>query len=451
MKKYKSYSTYKHSGVEWLGDIPKHWQLRRLKFVCTVNPPKSEISSLQNDIEVSFCPMELVGNGTISTESKKLLGEVRQGFTYFRDGDVVIAKISPSFENGKGAIASNLVNGLGFGTTELHILRPSYCINRSFLYYLTISYIFRNIGAGQMYGVAGQQRIPNEFLNNFPTPFPPLTKEQESIANFLDRETTRIDTLITKKRELINLLHHKHTIIITNAVTKGIEPNVLMKDSGVAWIGEIPKHWQVKRIKFVCRLETGHTPNRSEESYWIEEECTIPWVSLNDTKTLAVLDYISETQYNISPTGMANSSAHLIEPGAVVFTRDATIGLAAITTKFMAVSQHIIAWVCLSDIHNRFLLHIIYAMNNELERLTMGSTIKTIGIPDIKNLRMPIPPLEEQVKIIDKLNKKKQMIEKAIVKIEEQINELCNKRQALITDAVTGKIDVREEVERGTA
>jgi type I restriction enzyme S subunit len=148
---------------------------------------------------------------------------------------------------------------------------------------------------------------------------------------------------------------------------------------------------------------------------------------------------------------MANSSARLIEPGAVVFTRDATIGLAAITTKFMAVSQHIIAWVCLPGIYNQFLLNIIYAMKNELEKLTMGSTIKTIGMTDIKDLRMPIPPLEEQIKIVDKLNREKQIIEKAITKIEEQINELEKYRQALITAAVTGKIDVREEVERGAA
>jgi len=141
---------------------------------------------------------------------------------------------------------------------------------------------------------------------------------------------------------------------------------------------------------------------------------------------------------------MANSSAHLIEEGAVVFTRDATIGLAAITTKKMAVSQHIIAWVCLGDINNKFLLNIIYAMNSELESLTMGSTIKTIGMPDIKELRMPIPPLHEQINIATNLDNRKRVIKKIIDKIACQVEELQKYRQALITAAVTGKIDVRE-------
>lgn len=446
MKKYKSYSTYKPSGVEWLGEIPLHWEVIRLKHICwrAANYGANESSESYLEEGVRFLRTTDIDEfGNLSSDGAVFLEHSKVADYKLDDGDILISRsgtIGRSFlyskdKHGECAFAGYLVR---FSLRDKYLPKFIFYFtkSRAFLDYIGISIIQSTIG-----NVNGQ-KYANMSLSI------PHFKEQEDIVSFLDRETTHIDTLITKKRELINLLQHKHTIIITNAVTKGIEPNVLMKDSGVAWIGEVPKHWQVKRIKFVCRLETGHTPNRSEESYWIEEECTIPWVSLNDTKTLAVLDYISETKYNISPTGMANSSAHLIEPGAVVFTRDATIGLAAITTEFMAVSQHIIAWVCLPDIYNRFLLHIIYAMNNELERLTMGSTIKTIGMPDVKNLRMPIPPLEEQVKIIDKLNKKKQMIEKAIVKIEEQINELCNKRQALITDAVTGKIDVRQ-VERG--
>jgi type I restriction enzyme S subunit len=427
MKKYKFYSAYKPSSVKWLGDIPKDWDLRKLKYIAHLFYGDSLPVESRDDGDVPVYG----SNGVVGSHS-------------------VANTLAPCLIVGrKGSYGK-----VAFSNQCAFAIDTAYFIDRrtiqTTLNFKWLFYALSSLELDQQSQDTGVPGLSREFAHNKLLPFPSL-KEQELIATFLDRETTHIDTLINKKSELINLLQHKHTIIITNAVTKGIEPNVLMKDSGVAWIGEVPKHWQVKRIKFVCRLETGHTPNRSEESYWIEEECTIPWVSLNDTKTLAVLDYISETKYNISPTGMANSSARLIEPGAVVFTRDATIGLAAITTKFMAVSQHIIAWVCLPGIYNQFLLNIIYAMKNELEKLTMGSTIKTIGMTDIKDLRMPIPPLEEQIKIVDKLNREKQIIEKAITKIEEQINELEKYRQALITAAVTGKIDVREEVERGAA
>jgi type I restriction enzyme S subunit len=398
MKKYKSYSTYKPSGVEWLGNIPEHWELRKLKFIADLIMGQSPDSSDYNYEEIGVPFLQGTAEfGTINPNPRLSCGSAKK---YAIKDDLLLSVRAPVGEIN----VADQVYGIGRG---LCAIRPRINVfNKIFTrYFLEIGKVELISGAtGSIYDAVTVNQVAN-----LQCLIPPL-KEQESIANFLDRETTRIDTLITKKRELINLLQHKHTIIITNAVTKGMDHNVLMKDSGVAWIGEVPKHWEVKRIKFVCRLETGHTPNRSEKSYWIEEECTIPWVSLNDTKALAISDYISETKYNISPTGMANSSAHLIEPGAVVFTRDATIGLAAITTEFMAVSQHIIAWVCLPGIYNIFLLHIIYAMKNELERLTMGSTIKTIGMTDIKDLRMPIPPLGEQVKIIDKLNKKKQLM-----------------------------------------
>ena len=136
--------------------------------------------------------------------------------------------------------------------------------------------------------------------------------EQKQIASFLDYETAKIDALIEKQQQLIALLGEKRQAVISHAVTKGLNPDAPMRDSGVEWLGEVPEHWTVKRVKHVCELESGHTPSKTQASYWIEEECTIPWVSLNDTKTLDAEDYISETAVRISEKGMANSSAHVI-------------------------------------------------------------------------------------------------------------------------------------------
>lgn len=208
----------KDSGIPWLGEIPSHWDVRRLKFVASINPSKSEVSHLPDDTEVSFLPMERVGNGTLDLELTKPLKEIKQGFTYFRDGDVIVAKIAPSFENGKGALAFGLASGIGFGTTELHVIRATPLIERQFVYYLTLSHQFRGMGETQMYGTAGQKRVPDRFINDFPTPLPPLP-EQRAIAEYLDRETAHIDRLKGEIEASIDLLGRYRAALISAAVT----------------------------------------------------------------------------------------------------------------------------------------------------------------------------------------------------------------------------------------
>ncbi len=216
-----------------------------------------------------------------------------------------------------------------------------------------------------------------------------------------------------------------------------------MMDSGVEWIGVVPEGWRVERIKRVAKMESGHTPYRQNEEYWID--CNIPWVSLNDTKYLKNHDYISDTLHQISELGMANSSAHLLPTGAVIFTRDATIGLAAITTRPMAVSQHIIAWLCGPNMLPEYLLFTFYAMTQDLDRLTMGSTIKTIGMSEVYELVTPVPPIIEQEKIVKHVFYQKDAIDKIVAKIKESNRIHQEYRSALISAAVTGKIDVRQE------
>lgn len=218
-----------------------------------------------------------------------------------------------------------------------------------------------------------------------------------------------------------------------------------MKDSGIPWIGEIPAHWEVKRLKFICTLETGHTPSRAEARFWVEEECVIPWVSLNDTKTLKQVDYISETSVRISPLGMAHSAAHLLPAGSVVFTRDATIGLTAILAVPMAVSQHIIGWVCGPGVYNEFLLRVLDAMAQELDRVTFGATLKTIGMGDVKELTTPLPPLSEQHRVVAHLRRSLDQLRRTNERLLRQIERLKEYRQSLITAAVTGQLDISAE------
>lgn len=213
----------KPTGIEWLGDIPEHWEVKRLRFLSKVNPVKSDVSGLLPHTEVSFVPMEAISeSGGLRLDTIKAIGDVYQGFTYFRDGDVLTAKITPCFENGKGGIAEGLMNGVGFGTTELHVVRPGPKLDRLFFFFLTISIPFRQSGEAEMYGAGGQKRVPDSFFRNYRTPLPNII-EQRTIAAFLDRKTAKIDSLNDKIKASIKTLREYRSAIITAAVTGKID------------------------------------------------------------------------------------------------------------------------------------------------------------------------------------------------------------------------------------
>ena len=201
----------------------------------------------------------------------------------------------------------------------------------------------------------------------------------------------------------------------------------------------MPEHWVVKRIKHTARMESGHTPDRKVDAYWVG--CNIPWVSLNDTGFLRDNDYISETAYYINQLGIQNSSARILPERVVVFSRDATIGRCAITTREMAVSQHFIAWVCGEEIIPEYLLLRLKSMTQELERLTFGATLKTIGMPDVKTLATPVPPKEEQDKIVKYVETEIERLQAMSTSAKQTIALLQERRSALISAAVTGQID----------
>ena len=419
--------------------LPQQWTRRRLRFDTRLNPPKSELK-LADDAQVSFVPMDAVGElGGLRLDEQRTVEQVYNGYTYFRDGDVVVAKITPCFENGKGALATGLTNGVGFGTTELHVIRPNDKLHERFLFYITVTHELRSFGAAEMLGAGGQKRVPEQFLKDWQPAVPPL-EIQGRIVDFLDAKTAHLDKLIEKKQELLDCLAEKRQAIITSAVTKGLSPGALMKDSGVDWLGKVPKHWEVKRVKHIAKLESGHTPDKKIEEYW--ENGDIPWVSLNDTAEIRANDYISDTKFKTNALGIANSSARLLPARAVVFTRDATIGESAITTRPMAVSQHLIAWICdLTVISPEYLLLLIYGMKGELLRLTNGATIGTIGLADVKELRVCVPPIQEQQRIVEHVFELKQRIELASHSVESSQETLNEYRGALITAAVTGRIE----------
>lgn len=230
----------KPSGVEWIGEIPEHWDATKLKRVVSFNPSKSETRANPADEEkVVFLPMENISvNGDIDCTEKRTLSEVWNGFTYFRRGDVVVAKITPCFENGKGAYLKGLESDFGFGTTELIVLRPSKAIDGAFLRFLTSTKQFLLLGEQYMTGAAGQQRIPSDFVKNYPIGLPPID-EQLEILEHIHEKSAEIDQAITRAQREIELMREYRTRLISDVVTgqvdvRGIEVPEVAEDELLA-------------------------------------------------------------------------------------------------------------------------------------------------------------------------------------------------------------------------
>lgn len=385
--------------------------------------------------------------GTIELTETKPISEVAGGFTYFRNGDVVVAKITPCFENGKGAIVRKLVNGIGFGTTELHVLRPNEDLHPEFLYYIIHSELFRETGTALMVGAAGQKRIPTDFVADFEIGIPELD-EQRFIANFLDSETATIDTLITKKRELIKRLQEKRTALISHAVTKGLDPSAGMQDSGVEWLGEIPKHWTRMRLKFLLHniIDTEHktAPYYPDGEYLVVRTSNVRngKLRLNDARYTDKEGYIEWTKRGIPKSG------------DILFTREAPPGEACLVPKGiqLCMGQRMVLFrVNRVVLNGAYGVYAIYGgiASEFINSLSQGSTVDHFNMSDIATIPLLTPPMDEQVQISEYLQQKMQESDLLIGKIELAIERLQEYRTALISAAVTGKIDVRNHVQGG--
>lgn len=430
LRHFKFYPAYKDSGIEWLGKIPKHWKVKRLKYLAPTRIAKLDV----RPDEAIYVGLENIESWTGRLLLENQPEVVDSVVTSFRAGDVLFGKLRPYLAK----VARPDFDGVC--TSEILPLKPAGDCFQSFLMYglLNAPYIYWLDSL--TYGTKMPRVSPEQVADAY-TAVPP-EPEQREIAAFLDRETAWIDTAVSKNERLIKLLQEKRTALITHAVTKGLDPTAKMKESGTGWLGKIPSHWEVKRIKWVAEMVSGHTPDKKIDSYW--RGGNIPWVSLADTGQLRINDYIQNTVERTTAEGIANSSAHVLPINTVVFSRDASIGLCAITRNEMAVSQHFIGWVCSQELNPEYLLFVLRSMTQELERLTMGATVRTIGMPDVKSLVTPLPPIQEQEKIVKEVLAQRAVVDSLINKILSANDRLKELKVAIISAAVTGKIDVRE-------
>ncbi len=211
----------KDSGIEWIGQVPEHWKIAQIKRISALNPRKSTLSE-EKDSLCTFLPMEKLRTNAVTLDETRPIHEVYGGYSYFCDGDILIAKVTPCFENGNIAVANGLVNGIGFGSTEINVLRVNGKGHNRFLYYRLQEEQFRTIAKSEMRGTGGLKRVPTDLFESFTIGLPD-TDEQATIAATLDRETARIDALIGKAEQSITLLKERRSAFITAAVTGQID------------------------------------------------------------------------------------------------------------------------------------------------------------------------------------------------------------------------------------
>lgn len=409
------------------------WPTKRLRFLTTI-PQKSETGGIPDDTEVSFVPMEAIGeNGQIETSRAKAIAEVRNGYSYFAEGDVVLAKITPCFENGKGAIARHLVNGVGFGTTELHVIRAGPDLDVRFLFYVTKTHQFRRLGEAEMYGAGGQKRVPESFVRDFRVHVPGLD-EQRAIADFLDRETTTVDALIAKKTRFIELLNENRRALITHAVTKGLGPEAKMKDSGEKWLEEIPAHWDVVPSNRFFVEAKARAREEDEHLSATQKYGVIP---------LAEYERLEGRQVTHAEKNLEQRK-HVEVDDSVISMRSFQGGIERVKARGCVRSSYV-ALVADERAHVGFFSY-LFKSSAYIQGLQATAMFirdgQDLNYNNFRQVKLPFPSTDEQSRIAEFLDLEISKNGAIIAKTEGAINKLIEYRSALVSAAIAGQIDV---------
>lgn len=353
----------------------------------------------------------------------------------FIAGDVLFGKLRPYLAK------SWLADGPGSAVGDFHVYRPE--LGRTwprYLHYVTLSRAFLDQVVASVSG-AKMPRADWRTIRNVPV-WAPSLHTQRAIADFLDRETGQIDALIAKQEQLIATLRERRESLIARLCTHGTNAAGRLRRSNLGWAASIPEDWTDTNIRRVAVMKTGHTPSRSKNEYWLNTD--IPWFTLADVWQLrdSRRTYLGATANTISRLGLENSSAELLPAGTVVLSRTASVGFSGVMPTEMATSQDFWNWVCGPLLVPEYLMWVFRAMRPHLLSLMVGSTHQTIYQSIAAALRIPLPPLEEQHRIVAELDAQTARIDTLIDKAERFIALSKERRAALITAAVTGELEI---------
>ncbi len=425
MAKYEKYAEYKDSGIVWMGNVPIHWTCERFKWLLT-----EKLKTSNPDLpagSISFGEVIYKNEVNLSPDTKASYQEVLKD-------EFLINPLNLNYDLKSLRTALSKIDVVV--STGYIVLHCDQSLDKNYVRWLLQEFDvahMKTLGAGVRQTVNFSD-IANCYF------YLPDHVEQIQIANFLDHETAQIDTLIAKQEKLIELLKEKRQAVISHAVTKGLNPEVAMKDSVVEWLEQVPEHWEVSTIGYYAKVTNGTTPSKANLSYWDKEE--IPWLSSGEVNQY----YIVEASEYITAKALAECSLELLPIGTVVMGmigQGKTRGLSAITEIEATINQNLAALVTYPKLNNEYLHYYLQAAYDYIREEGRGGNQAALNCEIIRKFPITIPCLEEQLQVVEKIKKLSITYKALIHKAESAIQLMQERRTALISSAVTGKIDVR--------
>ncbi len=436
MSHYKPYPAYRDSGVEWIKQVPEYWQLSKvawdMKMTIGWTPPTGNRSYYGGPYNwVSIADLSA---GRIS-KTKQTLTDA--AIAEMRGSQAPAGSLLFSYKLSIGEVA--LLEEPAYTNEAIAAFHPCKRISMSFWKYAAPVILPRY----SRVNIYGSDLLNQELMNSARMAIPDIA-EQREIANGLDRETSRIDTLIAKKSGFIELLKEKRQALITHAVTKGLHPDAPMRDSGVEWIGMIPDHWQVSKLGYVASEQGGKTPSTENTAYW---DGDIPWVSPKDMKIAVISDSIDQiTHLAIEECGMAMipKDAVLVVVRGMILAHSFPV---AETGKPVTINQDMKALVPITGMLSTYLRLVLQSAKSYVVSVLVAEAAHGTRVlrTDIwKQLPVILPPIAEQCVIVERIEAITRKYDRLISVTQRSIDLLKERRAAFITAAVTGQIDLRE-------
>jgi len=437
----KQYDIYKDSGIEWIGEIPDHWEAIPMRFLLRqkITDGPHETPKFLSD-GIPFLSVDGIQDGELTFEGcRKISIEDHKRFKQkctVEKYDILMGKAASV-----GKVAQVKVDFEFSIWSPLALLKPNHkkITSSYFEYFLKSSYAKDNANILSTFNT--QQNISMTDIPRIYYILPISIDEQTAIANYLDRKTVEIEALITDKKRLLELYEEEKTAVISQAVTKGIDPNAKMKDSGIEWLGEIPKHWEVKRLKYIAKVQTGRTPKIQSSQIDFFENGNINWFTPADfdgnnkllgSKRLITAEAIEKNEVELFP----EFSIYLVSIGA-------TLGKVSYFDKEASANQQINIISFDKGKYNPIFGYYYLIGNKEMIALEADyTTLPILNQSKTKNLIFVAPSIKEQQSIVRHIETECARIDTKIEKTKKLIELLTEYRTALISEVITGKIKV---------
>lgn len=444
--RYKAYSEYQDSGIDWLHDIPSHWKTipvgRCYNRVKRTGYESEELLSVYRDYGV-------IPKSSRDDNNNKPSDDLSP-YQLVCENNLVMNKMKAW----QGSIAISEFRGIV--SPAYFVYEPSKQAN-SLIYPKYVHYLLRH----PIYITQYMSRSKGIRVNQWdldPDEFQsielllPHKDEQKKVINFLDHETAKIDTLITKQEKLIELLKEKRQAVISHAVTKGLNPQVPMRDSGVEWLGEVPEHWGVGALKHIVKqAKNSMVDGPFGSSVNTDEDYVDSGIPVIRTVNITNNGFVFENLMFMREAKFQELQRHSVHPNDVLFSKVGTIGNACLLPEEVPEAILSTTGSCKITVEDtqylpQFLVWVIQSMNQQLMLIANSNVQPFLNMSNIKNLIIPMPNVQEQAKIIGATTSKVEKIDNAISKSDQLSRSLKERKTALISAAVTGKIDVRDFV-----